>query len=197
MSKRDQLIATILPGAVILTLYILFILFPKQREVSKARERLAGVNTSNSNKDVMAIKAKVDSGMKQRNALRQTLEQRQTSLTDLRGATTGADYQFDVLDNVTRLLRNYSISLISQTIAESPVLSARQENALSQTRDTDGKELVLREFELEGRYIDVMDFMDALQATEAGSPAFPVSFALEAQENSGGLHRWKLVIVVL
>lgn len=194
--KREQLVIVLMPAAIVLLGYALFVYRGQQNEYKREKQRLESLSKQAvTEQDVMTVGTRVRFARREKSELQQQLDKLQGRIDEVCSRFGGASQQFGTIEQMTQLLRANDVSLISQSTTSEPPLSTHQKEVLQTIRErSSGGQLEYRELQLQGRYTDVLAFLQQLGTARVS--VLPVSLELDTSDSTTGVHQWKIVIVM-
>lgn len=194
--KREQLIKVLMPAAVVLLGYALLVNHGRQKEYRQEKRRLESLShQAVTEQEIVTVGLRVRFAQQQKNQLRQELEKLEGRIDEVCSRFGGSSQQFGTIQQITQLLRGNDVSLVSQSTTSEPRLSTHQKKVLQTIRErSNNGQLEYRELQLQGRYADVLAFLQ--QLGELRVSVLPVSLELDTSDSVAGVHWWKMVIVM-
>ena len=195
-TQNSSLLLGLFPAAILLAAYAVLYAMPAQQEYRENLQLLKSIRlnavdqaAAESSKQSLQL---AQSGLQKLNeevtAHRYEIKTRSQNWRD-------PDTRLETVHQVTELLRQFNLSIVFQEFETAPTLS-NYLNELVQIIDEHSSDSPLEywQIQLEGGYMDVHDFLVAVQST--GIRIFPISLSMKASSSGNKVHSWTIVLVV-
>lgn len=196
-SSREKLLVSLLPAAVVLALYAFLFALPAQSsyqkklvELEKARRTSVDESAAELSRSHLEL---ARNGLKR---LNEQVRSDRDQIAILGKQWSSGDARLPAVQQVTELLDQFRLSIVSQDFEKEPVLSEYLKDLETTVKKYSvGEEnLEYWQIELAGSYMDMMKFLQEIKTS--GMRAFPVTISMKASETGDGIHTWTVVFVV-
>jgi len=195
-STREKFLMTLLPAALILAAYAFFVAIPKQKnyrlqknKISKARASAVSIEAADQSRARLQQATNASRKLDRRNA---------AALAKIRmlcGRWKNRDSQISAVQDITALMEQFNLSISSQGYQADPKLTEYMQQLTRKIdQQLDALPLEFWQVELQGTYVDVTNFLTAIETQK--SKTFAVSLSMKASESKNGRHSWTILFVI-
>jgi hypothetical protein len=195
-STREKFLMTLLPAALILAAYAFFVAIPKQKnyrlqknKISKARASAVSIEAADQSRARLQQVTNASRKLDRRNAAALA------KIKTLCSRWKNRDSQISAVQDITALMEQFNLSISSQGYQADPKLTEYlQQLTRKIDQQLDAMPLEFWQVELQGTYMDVTNFLTAIEAQQ--SKTFAVSLSMKASESKNGRHSWTILFVI-
>jgi hypothetical protein len=196
-SSREQLLINILPAALVLALYAFLFAIPAQRQLQDSTNRLNTTTATAIDSSVAELsKQNLDLAQAGLVRLNEQIKQDRQQIAFLGQQWSNGKARLSTVQQVTELLQQFNLSIVSQKFEQEPPLSTylKELAVIIGNHSDDEETLEYWQIELAGGYPDMMKFLSQIKTS--GMRTFPVTLTMKASDVNDGVHTWTVVFVV-
>lgn len=196
-TTREKLLVNLLPAALVLALYAFLFAMPAQKEFRKTSDQLNAAKSVAIDQSVAELsRQNLDIARSGVTRLNEQIKQDKQQIAFFGKQWSNGQARLSTVQQVTELLQQFNLSIVSQQFEEEPQLSSylkELQEVIGKHSDED-EVLEYWQIELAGGYGDMMKFLQQIKSS--GMRTFPVTLTMEASEDRDGVHTWTVVFVV-
>ena len=195
-TRREKILLMAFPAALVLAIYSIFVAIPQQREFRKALDHRDAVQKASIPQSVAEdTRQSLELTRMAFQELKERVADDREHLKTLSVAWRNNDTRLATVQEISDMLRQRNMTIVSQSEEVRPLLSEYTQGVLDVMDEQDPDEpLHYWQIELEGRYFDLQDFLSAIDLERM--MIMPISISMEASTSNNGLHKWKIIFVV-
>ncbi len=193
---REQRLLVLLPAALILALYTFIIAIPRQRDLSYTSAKLNQFKQIAVKQiDAENSRIKLLNEQKALKALQENLVQNQKDIRQISEDWRRQESRLDAVQRLTELMEEFKLSISTQDYQENPKLTPYF-TELTQIINRQFPETPLEfwQVELEGRYLDVTNFLAAVKNSDIQT--VPLMLSMTAAESGNGQNHWIITFMI-
>lgn len=197
LKKREPILVSLLPAAVILFVYSFMVALPKQQE-------LQDLGVVHDQVKMTAISPEVAEQARQNlelartevNRLREKIAQDRMQILHLGQSWRSPESQLVTIQKISEQLGSYGLSMMSQEFVDEPEVSKYVREVIN-VIDRESQSAPPIEFwrlEIEGSYSNVQEFLGRIDIETMHT--FPVTLTMTASTNNDGQHKWSILFAI-
>ena len=196
-TSREKLLLALLPAAIVLAAYaFLFALPAQQKHQKKLAELELARQASVSDSAAELSRSNLELAQSGMSRLNEQIRNDRDKIALMGKHWSSGDVRLPTVQQVTELLQQFNLSIVSQDFEKEPVLSEylKDLETIVKRHSIGEENLAYWQIELAGSYGDMMKFLQEIKTS--GMRTFPVTLSMKSSESGDGVHTWKVVFVV-
>ena len=195
-TNREQRLLVLLPAALVLAGYSFFLAIPKQRDLQNALGEVESLRrTAIPPEAAEQSKILLSNAVKKLDTDRQRIASNRNRIREIAMSWRADDSQLQSVQQITKSMEQYNLSIVNQDNESQPVLSEYFTN-LCEIMDAQCADRPLQfwQVEVEGRYFDLTNFLASIDLYQMKT--IPISISMTSSTANDGLHSWKIVFMI-
>jgi len=197
LKKREPILVSLLPAAVILFVYSFMVALPKQQALQDMAVVHEQVKMTAIGPEVAEqARQNLESARSEVNRLREKIAQDRMQILQLGQSWRSPESQLVTIQKISEQLGSYGLSMMSQEFVDEPEVSKYVREVIS-VIDRESQSAPPIEFwklEIEGSYTNVQEFLGGIDIETMHT--FPVTLTMTASTNNDGQHKWSILFAI-
>ncbi len=197
LKKREPILISLLPAAVILFVYSFMVALPKQQTLQDLRVVHDQVKMTAISPGVAEqARQNLELARSEVNRLRERIAQDRMQILQLGQSWRSPESQLVTIQKISEQLGSYGLSMMSQEFVDEPEISqyAREVIKVIDLESQSAPPIEFWKLEIEGSYSNVQEFLGGIDIETMHT--FPVTLTMTASTSNDGQHKWSILFAI-